>query len=330
MQQNTMKPEGCLIFVHIPKTAGTSFNAALVAQYAPDNYKVGVWDQRTRSIAEFFALPESERRQLTCVHGHMPYGLHTAIPGEHTYISIFRDPVERVLSWYRRKIRKGQIPAGTSLTEFVQSDDFDVENGMVKRLAGRHAGPNRGLPLNVVSDMAGKPCPGECTAEEFAAASARVLADDFLVGIQERFDETLLFLHHVLKWPAPLGNGVHNCDPNPRRDWNESDLELIRKRNAHDIALYELVKQKFDDQIRSMGLAFQTELLALPRINSVLQDERLQQLEGGTLDGLLELIELEFQSGSTGPGAAILKLLASRFPDVFEGLYQQYQKVSSS
>ncbi len=87
-----------LIFLHIPKTAGTTLNRIIEWQYSPlaiftmDPYRIRATAERLKR------LPEGHRRRLRVVRGHLFYGIHEFPPQGATYITMLREPVARVLS----------------------------------------------------------------------------------------------------------------------------------------------------------------------------------------------------------------------------------------
>src|SRR5207245_9220276 len=89
-----------LIFLHIPKTAGTTLNRIIEWQYGPfaiftmDPYRIRATPERLKR------LPERRRRRLQVVRGHMFYGLHESLPQGASYFTMLGDPVARALSTY--------------------------------------------------------------------------------------------------------------------------------------------------------------------------------------------------------------------------------------
>src|SRR5436190_12993174 len=95
-----------LIFLHIPKTAGTTLNRIIEWQYNP--LSIFTLDPyRFRATAERFkTLPEARRRRFRVVRGHLYYGLHEFLPQGATYITMLREPVARLLSTYAFILRR--------------------------------------------------------------------------------------------------------------------------------------------------------------------------------------------------------------------------------
>ena len=89
-----------LIFLHIPKTAGSTLNFILDAHYTPENSFATsqTWLHPEGSLDGFEMLTETERARIELLNGHMGLGLHRHLPQPARYLTVLRDPVERVLS----------------------------------------------------------------------------------------------------------------------------------------------------------------------------------------------------------------------------------------
>jgi Sulfotransferase family len=109
-----MEPEA-LVFLHIPKTGGTTLNRIIEWQYSPlsiftiDPYGIRATSERFKTFSE------ERRRRLRVVRGHLYYGIHEFLPQGRTYITMVREPVARVLSQYYFMLRRPLDPlhAGT-------------------------------------------------------------------------------------------------------------------------------------------------------------------------------------------------------------------------
>ena len=99
-----------VIFLHIPKVGGTTVNRIIDRQYKPNTiYRVRDDDSRHKRIQdcvdEFKLLPSSEKEEIEVVMGHMGFGIHNFLPQPSVYITMLRDPVERVISYYYYVLR---------------------------------------------------------------------------------------------------------------------------------------------------------------------------------------------------------------------------------
>ena len=62
-------------------------------------YPFGFWSDQAFSLPTV-AQEILRRKALRMVMGHFAFGLHDMIDGSKTYLTILRDPVERILSLY--------------------------------------------------------------------------------------------------------------------------------------------------------------------------------------------------------------------------------------
>lgn len=165
---------GTLLFMHIPKTAGTSLRREVGRAYAPTE-RAYIYDgsglDGVHSQEGFAQLPLERRRELRLVFGHFRFGLHRAVPGPSAYAAVVRDPVDRVISVYSHyRFHKGvryrlmspaaraQDPAameryeiesrGIGLEEWVlERGRREVDNQMVRQLTGAP-----GIPFGACDD----------------------------------------------------------------------------------------------------------------------------------------------------------------------------------
>ena len=88
-----------LIFVHIPKTAGTTFAAILERNFRASRI-VSVYPNFGITTSELRALPDETRATMECVKGHFDYGIHRDLGRPFRYVTFLRHPVEQVRSRY--------------------------------------------------------------------------------------------------------------------------------------------------------------------------------------------------------------------------------------
>lgn len=215
-----------LIFLHIPKTAGTTFNGVLREVYGSGFLRIPPrkW-QKTRR------LPKGTR----VVTGHMPYGVHYKWNVEPQYITFLRDPVERILSlwWHAKKHtnhKRHSLARKCTVAEFAQSRAFaELDNGMVRWLCG-------GMQTGIA--QIGR----RVAEEEFEIALAHCAT--MLAGTTETFKADVRRFANKLGWskvPQYERRMVGEKRP-PVRSLQYTEIDTIRRVNQWDCQLYEMMK----------------------------------------------------------------------------------------
>jgi len=248
----------CLVFVHIPKTAGKTIEGALQWHFRRDPDGV-IRLNDTQPFEDLQAFPVETRARARAILGHVPYGVHRFLSQPSTYFTFVRQPVDRVLSSYRWIIhqpheplyaRFGRDTAG--LDEYVSADidKETVENGQTRMIAG----------------ITGKEEPDRDTLE----TAKRNLETFIAVGLTERFDESFLLLRNALAWRNAF-YATRNVSPEWTRRIKPSDrtLEVIRERNQLDLELYEFAAALLDRAVAQGGRAFQRDLALFKALSRV-------------------------------------------------------------
>src|SRR5262245_16845682 len=89
-----------LIFLHIPKPAGTTVHHVLERQFAADEVYSLAGDSWASYRRDFQRLTLPERKKIRVIKGHMEFGLHELLPQPATYVTVLRHPVDRIMSYY--------------------------------------------------------------------------------------------------------------------------------------------------------------------------------------------------------------------------------------
>ena len=253
-----------LIFLHIPKAAGTTMNDIIERQF-PQGTVFTVDGARVReSVDEFKNLPEEERRRVRCLKGHIPFGLHEYLPHPTTYITVLRNPVDRIISHYYYVLRTphhylyNTVTAGNMrLRDYVSSGiSPELMNGQTKTVSGLGK-----------ADMIVR----EYSSADLLEEAKRTLQDHFVsVGLVERFDETLVLFQRLLGWQNIfyVRRNVTKKHPS-QQEIAKTTVEVIERENELDMALYEFAKQMFEKQIREQPSSFEREVQAFQRANKV-------------------------------------------------------------
>jgi len=238
------------VFLHIPKTGGTSLHRALRFVYVGHKIYTSPPDVRN---PEVIAEKIKESGQVQLVRGHVDYGLHEHVRDSCRYFTMLRDPVKRVVSlFYDVKHWRGDTEvASMQLGDYIESHHPSyVRNDQVKRLAGDE----------------------EDRSDEELLTSAKTNLNRHITafGLTERYDESLLVLRRLLGWsryPLYIRGKTNNHRP-PLSSIDAGILKAIRHQNQLDISLYEFACGKFKEQLEAMG-DIESELNRFQRLNSV-------------------------------------------------------------
>jgi hypothetical protein len=256
-----------VIFLHIPKTAGSTLNKIIDHQYkrAATFTRHPYYPKELND--EFKKLSEVERGRIKALKGHMFFGLHEYLSQLSTYITLLRDPVERTISHYYMILEnpmdifhKEVTSNHMSLKDFVCSDLSDrivtLKNGQTKLLAGMEAD----AAVNF-----------EKRSSDILELAKINLKEHFIVaGLQERFDENLMLLRRVFKWRNVFYIRMGGDKPRPKKkDIPRETLNIIEKYNELDIELYKYAKERFDEQVLQQGPNFEKELKEFRSWNKV-------------------------------------------------------------
>ena len=266
-----------LVFLHIAKTAGSTFSPIFTRQFAPEMFfntnlaesrsALGVFPEAPieRKLA---SLAQSEKARIRYVGGHLLFGIHRLLPRPARYITVLRDPVDRVISSYyyiRRTpgipVSKAILEGGLSLEDYVRSGlGLDPHNYQTRILAGL---PELDATWERTREVLAKPI--DSSALERAKENLDLHFE--VVGLTEAFDEFLALCALRLGWrPSSLVYDRRNVtgDRPELSAVPASTIELIRDSNRLDQALYDHAKRLFERAARDAEPAL-GELVTLSR-----------------------------------------------------------------
>jgi hypothetical protein len=225
-----------LIFLHVPKSAGTTLNRLIEWEYPLfEMYSVDPVFFRW-SRARLWRLSQRRLKRFRVFKGHMLFGLHEILPQPATYLIVMRNPIERVISafYFMRnyklhpnywKFRR----EGWTLEDFV-----------------RHPHRRDNIQCKMVAGAAyDEPCTAEILAE--AKDNLRYFS---VVGLTERFEESLALMKLRFGWKLESYSSFNVTRARPKkRDLPQSTLDLVAERNRFDIELYECAAKRLQEAI---------------------------------------------------------------------------------
>ena len=238
----------CVIFVHIGKTAGTTLSVILIRQYAGQTI-FAVDASKGTTIETLKALPDEEKSQINLLRGHILFGLHEDLPQPATYITMLRNPVNRIVSLYYHILREETH----YLHEAVTSQKMTLEDYVTSGLAGEIDN----FQGRALAGYESTRIPvGECDRTLLSKAKVNVKDHFSVVGITERFDDSLRLMKERLGWatlPVYKSMNIATNKPKREREISESTIRLIQSHNALDCELYDWACDQLDEQL-SKGL----------------------------------------------------------------------------
>ena len=224
------------IFVHVPKTAGTSLRTELVAMLQPDvNIEVDYTDttrdfhRRMDDAVQAF-IEQAEAAPVRFASGHI-FGRHVTRIRSHfpaaRFVTFLRDPVARLVSDYRYQ-RSPKHPPHQEFIERVPSLEAYVELQGEQEKHAKHLVP---ADIRLLND------PQECI--DF------ILRSYAFVGIQEMYPisfRTLTALLGGARWPKVRENVTEGSET--VRQVSPALVSRIREVNRLDTAIYEYFQRQ--------------------------------------------------------------------------------------
>jgi len=243
----------------MPKTGGTTMHAILRRQYHPENTFRTDPEQHWESLRIFREFSEAEKAKFKLLTGHMRFGIHEHINKPSYYIAFLRNPVQRVISYYyyilgyqnhylHQKIKS----ANMSLVDVLESGvSREFDNFQTRRISGQDR-IDYGSCSNEILDMAIK------NIDQYFP----------VVGLTDKFDESLILMSNHCKWKTPyyVKLNIGKNKP-PKHNISDKALETIAQFNELDMKLYDYASRKLQQQILDFGSTFSAQLKLFRAIN---------------------------------------------------------------
>src|SRR5689334_19120445 len=91
-----------LVFLHIPKCAGSSFRDILLRRVRNEQV-FSMYEDRPRRVEQLKRMSEERRCNIKLVLGHFNYGVHEYFSQPFSYITFLRHPLDMMVSHYHFK-----------------------------------------------------------------------------------------------------------------------------------------------------------------------------------------------------------------------------------
>jgi hypothetical protein len=242
--------DSALIFIHIPKTGGSTLDKIIERQYPPPAIYALDRERVREAVAHFKTVPPQEKSHIRCLTGHIPFGLHQYLTQPATYMTMLREPIDRLISHYyfvkrfpKHYLYQQVTSTNMDLAEYISSGiSSELNNGQVRLLSG----------VETVDTVFGH----EPVTREILERAKNNLRQYFVgVGLCERFDESLLLLSHRMGWKHIYYARENITFARPaKRDIPRQTLQVIEKYNEFDLELYEFAARIFEEQLREQNI----------------------------------------------------------------------------
>ena len=246
-----------MLFIHIPKTAGGTLNSIIAKQYpqaAVFQHRVYENDVEEKKAVLLQALNDDIR----VIRGHYFYGIHEHLTRPYQYITILRDPIDRMISSYYFYKERPQHP------NYASTNAVGIEEFYDRNLDGTFQ-ENRQTRM-----IAGFDQPDQaCTPEVLQQAIDNMERNIAIVGLTERFDESLILIRRAFNWGVPLYY-KHNESSRPSfESVSEATKASLRKHNEYDVQLYDHAQKLFEQQLSRQGNDYWMELRTFKVLNAL-------------------------------------------------------------
>ena len=250
------------VFIHVPKTAGTTLNLIIERQYNPQNIiSIQTPQENLETVNKFRSDRAIYDRKIKAIKGHTFLGWHELLSQPCVYFTLLRDPVERFISNYFFLLRKKGHPLGQKLVEQqVSLEDFvgwsGEDNYQTRFLAKNINEANFDIKQN------------ECTRQTFELAKNNLKSHFAVVGTVEEFDQTLMLIKKNFGWNN-IFYKVKNKNQQrlPKSSIPQSTLALIKEANKFDLELYQYANETLSTLVQEQGDSFAKEVENFREIN---------------------------------------------------------------
>ncbi len=280
-----LTPPEILVFLRVPKTAGTTLEAVFERCLPGANFHGHIHVSAsalllrpTSEIAEKFRqLPPEEQRAVRClVDEHVAIDVATVFDRPVRFFTVVRDPVDRAISNFFHNRASDHLPCypfikDRTIEEYLDSGiGIDADNHQVRILSGCAS-------LDCQWDPQGRALSGPPVKRRHLELAKRNIEERFIVAApMEQVTALIWFFKRLYNWPLHLvifnkknesaGSGRPTVDVVSAETRNR-----LKQMNQYDTELYDWVKTRFADQIAPLGPAFSQEVRRFEQLNELMR-----------------------------------------------------------
>lgn len=215
-------PDDIVIFTHIPKCAGSTLREHVRKEHG----KAMLASYRKPERDMLRNLPRGEHREYRFVFGHDPYGLHRKFMRRPIYLSVVREPLDRMISYlyYIKENATAPFHEESKNLTFLE---------MLSLFREREA--------SILTNQ-------QCTflgGASFEAARANIQAKYYLVVASEQLP---LLVKHLVNKGVLANSEYENVNITksrpPSAKLSKEETELILSENEEDAKLVDFVRHE--------------------------------------------------------------------------------------
>ncbi|PLY14739.1 MAG: hypothetical protein C0631_09445 [Sedimenticola sp.] len=219
-----------IIFLHIPKTAGTSLKKIIRSQFDSDS----IFHLYPPVTTEKHISLNEKINRIELIHGHLYFGIGQQLDIDADYFTFLREPVARVLSFWnhQNKFETGalfnEVKNGLTLQNLILSHRIpQTNNHMTRILIGNTLPHMLDGKNNAIFDR------------KYLDQALSNIENCFkFVGFMEHFETSVGQMLKVFNWKYGSELPILNRLNSNQSSVDEKTLDLIRKYNALDSQLY--------------------------------------------------------------------------------------------
>lgn len=246
-----------ILFIHIDKTAGQTLTQIIEEQYQiSEVYKLKkpltletllneITIEKASKIGCYFEHLETYLKQvpkgdtnINCIYGHIYFGAHRYLYKPYTYITMLRDPIDRVVSHFYYLQAKNHFKTNTNFEDFI-SDNLN-RNVQTQYISGQFT--PKGTPdIQKAKENMGK---------YFS-----------IVGITEMFNESVFLMKKQFGWQDIIYSKRNVTVNRPSKDQLSKEIiDLVKRHNELDIELYDYARNILEQKIHTLDSQSKQEL----------------------------------------------------------------------
>jgi hypothetical protein len=232
-----------ILFTHIPKTSGTSFLKEIVEP------NLGIENVKFHCHGYRNVIPRLIHNDYHFLSGHFSYGLHKITAKKIKYITFFRSPIDRCISFYYFVQQDGENPKTRHpLCDYAQSvslKDF-YKNRNFHNLQTRYTAGllwHKGYPLFDTLFL---------EKQVFNHAIYNLNNRYICYGILEEREKSIELFQECFNWQSRVQLPRQQLTRNRLKieDLDRSTLDILKKANNLDIQLYEYAVKNFNSKYK--------------------------------------------------------------------------------